>query len=239
MYTLITGATSDIGLAIAKSLASEGKQLLLMDVSSDKLEEAVRSLSGTGHTYLTLDFSEADKVRGAVSEYIANNQLLIDSVVFAAGVFTLNPLRLIEYETIKKTFDISFISAISVIQALIAKKINGQNLRNIVFISSVSAKLGTKGYTIYSAVKSAMLGFMKSLAAELAPQVRVNAILPGGIRTRATEFMYTTQTEPNPRYILGEGTPSNIADAVSYLLSDRAAWMTGQELIVDGGYSVI
>lgn len=239
MYTLITGATSDIGQTIAKVLAREGKQLLLMDVSANKLSELVNSLPDIGHIYCELDFTDAERVKDIVTDFITQKQIVIENAIFAAGIFTISPLRLIDYDIIKKSFDIGLFSSISIIQTLTTKKINGQNLRGIVFISSVSAKLGTKGYAIYGAVKASILGLMKSLAAELAPNTRVNAILPGGIRTRATEFIYATQTEINPRYILGEGNPSNIADIVSFLLSEKSAWMTGQEVIVDGGYTII
>jgi NAD(P)-dependent dehydrogenase (short-subunit alcohol dehydrogenase family) len=102
-------------------------------------------------------------------------------------------------------------------------------------ISSVSAIMGTKGYTIYGAVKGAMLGLLKSLAAELSPNVRVNAILPGGVRTRTTNFLYENQESPNPRYLLGDGEPVDIANMIEFLMSDRAKWITGQEFVVDGG----
>ena len=80
-----------------------------------------------------------------------------------------------------------------------------------------------------------MLGLMKSLAAELAPKVRVNAVMPGGIRTRTTNFMYEAQDAPNPRYLLGDGEKADVANMVEFLLSDKARWVTGQEFIVDGG----
>jgi NAD(P)-dependent dehydrogenase (short-subunit alcohol dehydrogenase family) len=98
--------------------------------------------------------------------------------------------------------------------------------------------MGTKGYGVYGAVKAALLGLMKSLAAELAPRVRVNAVLPGGIRTRATNFLYEMQDAPDPRYLLGDGQKTDISDMVEFLLSDKSRWVTGQGFVVDGGLSI-
>ena len=123
-------------------------------------------------------------------------------------------------------------------QVLASKKVNGNSLKGIVVISSVSAVMGTKGYITYSAVKASMLGVVKSLAAELSPKIRVNAVLPGAIRTRTTNFLYESQDSLNPRYLLGEGRPSDVSNAISFLLSDRARWITGQELVVDGGFII-
>ena len=83
-----------------------------------------------------------------------------------------------------------------------------------------------------------MLGLMKSMAAELAPRVRVNAVMPGGVRTRTTNFMYEAQEAPNPRYLLGDGEKADIANMVEFLLSDKSRWVTGQEFVVDGGLTI-
>jgi NAD(P)-dependent dehydrogenase (short-subunit alcohol dehydrogenase family) len=83
-----------------------------------------------------------------------------------------------------------------------------------------------------------MLGLMKSMAAELAPRVRVNAVMPGGVRTRTTNFMYEAQENPNPRYLLGDGDKADIANMVDFLLSDKSRWITGQEYVVDGGFTI-
>lgn len=123
-------------------------------------------------------------------------------------------------------------------QVLASKKINGSNLKGIVMVSSVSAVMGTKGYVTYSAVKASMLGLVKSLAAELSPNVRVNVVLPGAIRTRTTNFLYESQDSVNPRYLLGDGQPNDVSNAISFLLSDKARWITGQEIVVDGGFTI-
>lgn len=234
-YILITGATSDIGKQICHTLESAGHQLLLTDWSKDALRATIAELSTEKkHRYIVLDLSNISDSKEKLQTYIKENCIAVSNAVFAAGIFTVKPLKLLDYDFVKRNFDIAVISTLMISQVLASKKINGLNLKSIVFLSSISAKMGTKGYTTYGSVKSAMLGAMKSMAAELAPRVRVNAVLPGGVRTKTTAFLYDA-IESNPRYLLGEGDKVDVANIIEFLLSDKAKWVTGQEFIVDGG----
>ena len=236
MYTLVTGATSDIGRQICSTLENSGHYLLLTDLMPEALAETVQGLLFPNrHLTLSLDFSDVEKAKGLLLEFISSNQIQISHAVFAAGIFSIKPLRSLDYSFIKKNFDIALFSTIAVMQLLSYKKVNSNSLESVVMISSVSAIMGTKGYSVYGAVKSAMLGLMKSLAAELSPRTRVNAVLPGGIRTKTTSFLFDSQDSPNVRYLLGNGNPSDISEMIDFLLSDKARWITGQSFIVDGG----
>lgn len=237
-YTLITGATSDIGKQICHTLVEDGHTLLLSDLSEEALAEVKSSLIGDDHKILPLDFSNIEESKATLESFMKDNCLEISHVVFAAGIFAIKPLKLISYEFVKKNFDIAVFSIFMLSQVLASKKINGSNLKGIVMVSSVSAVMGTKGYVTYSAVKASMLGLVKSLAAELSPNVRVNVVLPGAIRTRTTNFLYESQDSVNPRYLLGDGQPNDVSNAISFLLSDKARWITGQEIVVDGGFTI-
>ncbi len=235
-YTLVTGAASDIGRQICATLEASGHILLLTDLEAEVLVETKAILQHPErHCTLALDLSDVEQAEQKFSKYITENQLSVVNAVFAAGIFAVKPLKLLNYAFVKKSFDIALFSIIALLKVLTSKKVNADNLEGIVFISSVSAIMGTKGYATYGAVKAGMLGLMKSLAAELAPRVRVNAVLPGGIRTRATNFLYEMQEAPNPRYLLGEGQKTDISHMVDFLLSDKVRWITGQEFVVDGG----
>lgn len=237
-YTLITGATSDIGKQICHSLVEEGHTLLLSDLSEEALNEVRLSLKSKGHKILPLDLSNVEMSKTLLETFIKENKIEVSYAVFAAGIFSVKPLKLINYEFVKKNFDVAIFSILMLSQVLASKKINGGNLKSIVMVSSVSAIMGTKGYITYSAVKASMLGVVKSLAAELSPNVRVNAVLPGAVRTRTTNFLYESQDSPNPRYLLGDGKASDISDVISFLLSEKARWITGQEIVVDGGFII-
>ncbi len=234
-YTLITGATSDIGSQICVSLESAGHSLLLTDLDQEALSATLLGLEHPErHCVLALDLSDVENAEKVMVDYIATNQLAVTNAVFAAGIFTIKPIKMVNYSFVKKNFDVAVFSVFSLVKCLMAKGVNADHLHGVVLLSSVSAKIGTKGYSTYGAVKGAMLGMMKSLAVELAPRVRVNAVLPGGIRTRTTSFIFENQ-EPNSRYLLGEGEKTDVSNLVEFLLSDRARWITGQEFIVDGG----
>lgn len=239
MYTLITGATSDIGKQICATLETTGHSLLMTDIDEGALLEARSELQHPEkHRILVLDLSEVEQAETLFSDYIVKEQLKIAYAVFAAGVFAVKPLKLVNYAFVKKNFDIALFSIFALTRVLTSKKTNADNLRGVVLISSISAIMGTKGYATYGAVKAGMLGLMKSMATELAPRVRVNAVMPGGIRTRTTNFMYEMQETPNPRYLLGDGEKSDVSNMVGFLLSDKSRWITGQEFVVDGGLTI-
>lgn len=238
-YTLVTGATSDIGRQICKTLEINGHILLLTDLKQEDLNDSINELQNPEkHRALALDLSEVENAKTTLQSYIVDNDIQISHAVFAAGIFAIKPLRILDYAFIKKNFDVALFSIFAITQLLASKKVNKDALKSIVMISSVSAIMGTKGYSVYSSVKAGMLGLMKSLAAELSPKVRVNAVLPGGVRTRTTQFLYdANEEETNPRYLLGEGSPEDITNTVEFLLSDKTKWITGQEFVVDGGFT--
>ena len=239
MYTLITGATSDIGKQICATLEAAGHSLLMTDLDDGVLLEARSGLLyPEKHRVLPLDLSEVEQAEATLTDYLVKEKIQVANAVFAAGIFAVKPLKLANYAFVKKNFDIALFSIFSLARVLTSKKINADSLRGIVMISSVSAIMGTKGYGVYGAVKASMLGLMKSLAAELAPKVRVNAVLPGGIRTKTTNFMYEMQESPNPRYLLGDGEKTDISNMVEFLLSEKSRWITGQEFVVDGGLTI-
>lgn len=238
-YTLITGATSDIGIQICKTLEASGHSLLMTDLKLEALEEVRISLQNPNqHQVLALDLSQVEQSKEILTSFMKENEINISSAVFAAGLFAVKPLRMIDYNFLKLSYDIAVFSIFTIMQVLASKKVNGDSLESVVVISSVNSKMGVKGYSVYGSLKASMLGLVKSLAVELAPRVRVNAVLPGGIRTRTTQFLYNSESEVNPRYVLGEGKCENISDMIDFLLSPKAEWITGQEFVVDGGLTI-
>ena len=239
MFTLVTGATSDIGRQICATLEASGHSLLMTDLDEGALQEARSGFQHPEkHRILPIDLSEVERAGELLSNYLVREQLPVSHAVFAAGLFAVKPLRMAEYAFVKRSFDVALFSAVELTRVLTSKKANADHLQGIVLISSVSALVGTKGYAVYGAVKASLLGWMKSLAVELAPRVRVNAVLPGGIRTKTTSFIYEMQEAPDPRYLLGEGRKTDVSDMVDFLLSDKSRWVTGQSFVVDGGLTI-
>lgn len=238
-YTLITGASSDIGIQIAKTLENRGHNIIFSDYSKDSLLDAVQQMSYPDrHLIIPLDLSDVEKSKKQLSEFITSAEASISYAVFAAGIFAVKPIKMIDYSFLKKSFDIAVFSVYAIVQVLSSKKVNGTALKSMVLISSVNTKVGSKGYSVYAGLKSAMIGMVKSFAVELAPRVRVNAVLPGAIKTRTTAFIFDSQDDPNPRYLLGNGEPIDVANAIEFLLSDKSKWITGQEIVIDGGLTI-
>jgi NAD(P)-dependent dehydrogenase (short-subunit alcohol dehydrogenase family) len=158
--------------------------------------------------------------------------------VHCAGTLSVLPLRSITAAHAQQVMATNVLSAFEITRLLMRKDVNHKRLRNLVFISTIAAQFGAKGFSAYSASKAALDALMRSLAVELAPEVRANSVLPGAVRTPMTAGMFDdpdTAARLLRDYPLGVGEPRDVIDAVEFLLSDQSRWITGQQLVVDGG----
>lgn len=239
--TLVTGASSGIGRETAIRLSRLGP-VLLHGRDRARLEETrALCVDSERHRLWLHDLADVDSIEKSLVQSLMGQGLQVASFVHCAGVLQVGPLRLLDRAAIDRTMNVNFLSAVEVTRLLVRKKVNEKALRGIVFVSSTASQFGAKGFGIYCASKSALDGYMRALAVELAPAVRVNAVLPGAVRTAMTEHMFQDPdvVERMCRdYPLGVGEQSDIASAVEFLLSDQARWITGQQLVVDGGRTV-
>jgi NAD(P)-dependent dehydrogenase (short-subunit alcohol dehydrogenase family) len=237
-YTLITGAASGFGRAIALKLAP-ARKLLLADVNGEKLE-AVRGECTAPEKHLSWvrDLSRLEGLGEELGALLASKSATVDHFIHSAGLFGFQSIRAHDMTCVTRMFNVNLFSAMELIRPLTRKVSNKGALRSITFISSINSKLGAKGHYVYAGSKAAVNAMMLSLAVELAPAVRVNSVLPGTVGTGMnTELFadpnFVASTEAS--HPLGLGRPEDIADAIEFLSSDRARWITGQELAVDGG----
>jgi NAD(P)-dependent dehydrogenase (short-subunit alcohol dehydrogenase family) len=240
--TLITGASSGIGRSIAQRL-SGGSRLVLTGRSSEKLE-AVRAAceAPDRHLVWVQDLGHPEVIGEALTSFLGSNEIAIDHFVHSAGIFEILPVRGLEMSGLTRLFNVNLFSAVEIIRVLVSRRANHGMLRSITLISSISARLGAKGYSIYAASKGGLNALARSLAVELAPDVRVNAVLPGGIETESTKALFVNAefvAAMKATYPLGFGRPEDVADAVAFLISGSARWITGQEIVVDGGRSIV
>jgi len=237
-YTLITGASSGFGQSIAQRLAPFRK-LLLADIKAESLE-AVRSACDAPDKHLTWvrDLNQLEGIGDELAALLATKGIVVEHFIHSAGLIGFQYVRANEMAFVRRLFNVNVFSPMEIIRPLVQKRVNKGALRSITFISSINSKLGAKGHHAYASSKSAVNAMSLSLAVELAPTVRVNAVLPGTVGTGMNKELFadpdfvasTVATHP-----LGLGRPEDVADAVEFLSSDRARWITGQELIVDGG----
>jgi NAD(P)-dependent dehydrogenase (short-subunit alcohol dehydrogenase family) len=150
-------------------------------------------------------------------------------------------LKMLSVEVLLSSFNVNVISAAMISKILMKRKVNQDTLKSIVFISSNISNFGAKAFSAYASSKAAIDGLMRCLAVELAPAVRVNSVLPGGVRTAMTEYMYQDDElikRMAATYPLGLGTVQDICAVVKFLLGNDAMWITGQQLTVDGGRTI-
>jgi len=232
---LITGSTSSIGEELAISL-SERYRIILSGRDITKLSNLKSKIYGVNHLIWVCDFVN-DNISLSLLEFLNKFQIKPTHFLHVGGDFSISPIRLQKKEITIETFHINVFSAVEIVSVL-SKKEFKKELKNIVFFSSISALRGKPGYAVYSAAKSALIGLTKSLAIELNP-IKVNCFVLGAIKTKATENILSNKEEIlNSHIPLGLGKPNALNDWTSFLL-DKNNWMTGQELIIDGGATIL
>lgn len=238
-FVLITGASSGIGRQTAIQL-SKDYNLILCARNMERLQET-KQLCETPEEHLIFqcDLSSVENLEECLIKFIAENNITISKFVHCAGALQMQPIKTVDLTTIQSEFNTNLISAALIVKTLINKRKNQAALNNVVFISSNISNRGAKAFGVYSATKSGLDGLMRSLSIELAPKVRVNSVLPGGIQTEMTKAIFEQNgTSKEYLYPLGYGKPHYIADAVEFLLSNKAEWITGQQIVVDGGRTI-
>lgn len=235
---LITGAASGIGRATAIQCAEMGAKVILVDLNESGLQETQKQIVREDSEYRALDLTDLDKLTDMVSTLPK-----LDGVASNAGIVLSLLAKFSEPKDMERIFKINTYSHINLVQQLINQKRLNKGA-SIVFTSSMSGVYcGLAGGALYGATKSAILGYTKALAIELAPRgIRVNTIHPGMIETPLTAGTALSKElleEDAKNYPLGRyGKPEEIAYSIVYLLSDATVWMTGSQLLIDGGYSV-
>ena len=240
-FILVTGASSGIGRAISISLSSNSN-LILAGRREEKLQET-RSLccNAGSHCVLAVDLGEVEKIEEILSNYIIENDVVISHFIHCAGVMRMLPLKSLTANSIAATFSVNVTSAALISKVLTKRSVNASALKGMVFISSNISDFGAKAFSIYAASKAALDSLMRCLAVELAPNIRVNSVLPGAIHTEMTESIFENEEVAKKllgAYPLGLGNPGDISDMVDFLISNRSRWITGQTFVVDGGSTV-
>ena len=234
---LITGASSGIGRATAIECSRMGAELIITGRNEERLNETMKLLEGQGHIQIALDLNDAD----ALDRFVAEIPKL-DGVVYCAGTQRTCPVKLLQREIVDEVFEINFFSIVHLNTAVLDKKKINKGA-SVVFVSSIAAGVVAEtGNSVYSASKGAISSFAKVLALELSfRKIRVNCVMPGMVKTPLlTKFSIDSDefAKDEKRYPLGYGEPSDVAYAIVYLLSDAARWVTGTNILLDGGLTL-
>ena len=227
----ILGATGAIGSSILRHLHAAHAHPLAFGRSAEKLA----AISGVTAESQVLDLRKPDDWDSAIAAMAP-----LDGLVVATGKLEVLPFGLLTAEKFAETLETNVVAPAAFLRCLLrAKKLNPG--ASVVFIGSISGIRGAAGHAAYAASKSALLGLVRTLALELAPRkIRVNTLSPGlvdegmgaAFRAHVTPEQFAAYVGTYP---LGAGTTADVAGAVSFLLSPSSRWITGQDLVVDGG----
>lgn len=240
---VVTGASSGIGRSCAIRCAQQNARVVLLGRSEERLLETWEQMENRDqHRYYIVDLLDEARV-DAVKTDIITHFGPIAGMVHAAGISTTLPFKMATKEKWQLFFETNVHSALHLTQIFLKRGSFQETGGAVVFLTSVMASVGESGKTLYSMTKGALLAVARSLAIEYASRnIRFNCISPGVVVTPMSaaqnyakdELALKQMTERHP---LGLGQPDDIAHAVVFLLADEARWMTGSNLVIDGGYS--
>ena len=237
---LVTGASSGIGRGVAVACSQMGAKVVLSGRNEIRLQETLASLTGEGHIVIGGDLNSEE-----TRKEIVDKLPTLNGVAYCAGILQIQMAKFMDQSSLEGIFQTNVFSPL-MLNTLLLKKKKIQKDASIIFISSISgvfrSQIGEGGY---GATKAALTGYVKSLALELsALGIRVNTIHPGIVETPILEVSNSIfgkeeleslrQKYPLKRF----GKPEDIAHCAVYLLSDASSWMTGSNILIDGGYTL-
>lgn len=237
---LITGASSGIGRAIAIECSRMGANVIITGRNEERLQDTFEALehSNLSHQRIIADLCIQDELVRLISQLPK-----LDGIVLSAGIGIAIPVSFSTIEKMKKTFETNFFTQTELLRIVFKKKILNKQA-SVVSIASIGGNYEfAYGHSIYGASKAALRSMMKSCAKEFATrQIRVNCICPGMVETPLIHHGTITeeqlQADMNRYPLKRYGKPEEIAYSAIFLLSDASSWMTGQDIVIDGGITI-
>ena len=235
---LVTGASSGIGKATAIECSRLGAKVVVTGRNEERLNQTLADLEGEGHLAIVADLSSEDGVNVLVDQCP-----IINGLVNNAGNTIMIPTQFITRDKLMQVLEVNTIAPILLTQQLLKKKKLGKGASVVITDSISGVKIASPGNVLYSTSKSAINGFVKNAALDLAGKsIRVNAVCPGMIDTHILDNGNVTAEDveadmkkyPLKRY----GTPEEVAYAIIYFLSDASSFITGANLVIDGGFTL-
>jgi NAD(P)-dependent dehydrogenase (short-subunit alcohol dehydrogenase family) len=239
---VVTGASSGIGRAISIELSQNGAGLILVGRNQERLEKTASSLDTADYKIINLNLSNHSEIVPKIRE-LAKEKGRIYGLCHCAGIVETRPLSSYKVDGLNAMLDVNLIAGLELARAVSRRDIMEQDGGSIILMSSIYGRVGMPGQIGYAGSKGAVVAAARAMAIELARRnIRVNTLSPGFVKTSMTEEAMAKLSELQVKKIedahpLGTGTPEDVARAAAFLLAPQNRWITGIDLVVDGGYT--
>lgn len=242
-HIVVTGASSGLGRQTCITLSKLGAKVSLIARNEEKLKETVSLMEGVGHYIYPFDITQIDGIEEVVKT-IASENGKINGFVHAAGVGTSKPLSMTKYEFLRDMMALHVYSFVEFVRVIAKKKMSDEST-SIVAVSSATTLSADKGKVAYVATKGALDRLVRPMAVELGEsrKFRVNTVNPGWIKTDMfynfiQELGQERMDEILKPCFLGASEPADVASTIAFLLSDASKMITGQNIVIDGGWTI-
>ncbi len=243
-WIVVSGASSGIGRAIAIELAARGAKIALLGRRAEALEETARLCGDDSRTVTcVLDLADAPAIAPAVATLVGRVGRLYGMCHCAGTVQTL-PLASTTPERLRSMLEVNLVGGLELARAVTRRDSMAADGGSLLWVASIYAHVGAPGQVGYCASKGAITAAVRAMALELAPRrIRVNSVSPGMVRTPMTDASGSRMSEEQwariaAQHPLGTGSPEDVARAAAFLLSPASTWITGSDLVIDGGYTL-
>lgn len=240
-WIVVTGASSGIGRATAIELSRHGARLILMGRSTDRLEETASLVETEKPIIAALDLTEHDKILPTIMELHEKSGALY-GLFHSAGAVQTRPLHANTVDVSRFHLDLHVVAGLELARAVCRRDVMEKDGGSLLFASSIYGRVGMPGQTSYCASKGAIAAAVRALAVELARRnIRVNSISPGLVLTEMAQEALSVLMESQIKALhkahpLGVGQAEDVARAAAFLLAPQSRWITGTDLIIDGGF---
>ena len=235
---LVTGASSGIGYETCSAISRQGGTFIAVARRVELLEKLIQEF-GNKNSFIQADLTKIEDI-----QYVIDTIPNIDGIVHSAGVVKLAPVKFYTKEFMDSIRETNF-DSITLLVNLITKKKKINKGSSIVLVASIAGLFGMKGNGIYAASKAALIAISKVWASEFSiNRVRVNCVSPGMVKTDITnksieDLSLEVIQQDEKKYPLGYGEPSQVANPIIFLLTEASSWITGQNLVLDGGRTAV